>query len=144
MSANTYVVIARPDPQSAGRYLASCPDIPGWFATGGSPAEASAMGSEIVRGIVAERRANGGEVPAVNMHAVQVTVGTPVAARPPAMPAAPDARESEPKPSAPNSTLASIVARSREHRPTEGGDGESTSAPSLTQGRILKNNALDA
>ena len=139
MSATTYVVIARPDPQSAGRYLASCPDIPGWFATGGSPAEASAMGSEIVRGIVAERRANGGEVPAVNMHAVQVTVGAP-AARPSA---APDARESEPKPSSPNPTLASIVARSREHRPAEGGDGESTSAPSLTQGRILKNNPLD-
>ncbi len=70
----TYAIIIRADQHAADRYLASCPDIPGWFATGTSADEASSMASEIVRGIIAERRANGVALPEASVQATQVVV----------------------------------------------------------------------
>lgn len=139
MSTGTaYALIIRQDQHSVGRYLASCPGIPAWFATGTSAAEASSMGAEIVRGIVTDRRANGIDLPEVSVQTSQVVVG-PAGSTQPGSPPAPAASPSIPneaaKEATPNTTLASVVARSREPRAADGAVFMSSESPS---GRVLK------
>jgi predicted RNase H-like HicB family nuclease len=132
MATASYVLIVRPDPQADGRYVAVCPDIPGWYATGHSPAEASAMGAEIVRGIVSERRSSGAEVPAVHTQTVQVNV--PPAPAPQAPKPATSLSESEGF-----QALAAVVAESRGARRADAA-GQYAPTPDVRPGpgRVLK------
>lgn len=131
MSAS-YVLVVRPDPQAEGRYVAVCPDIPGWYATGTSPAEASAMGAEIVRGIVSERRSSGADVPPIQTQTVQVSV--PLAPAPRAPKPATSLSESEGF-----QALAAVVAESRGARRADTA-GQHAPTPDVRPGpgRVLK------
>jgi predicted RNase H-like HicB family nuclease len=132
MSASSYVLLVRPDAQHPDQYVALCPDIPGWFATGDSPSEASSRGAEIVRGILSERQANGTKLPAVRTQSVQVSATAP----PPAPEQNPMAALCE---SEGFQTLASVVAESRGLCRSEGGDGQPALVSSeVRPGRVLK------
>lgn len=139
----TYAVIIRADHHTDGRYLASCPDIPGWFATGASAEEASDAASEIVRGIVSERRTKGIAVPEVSVQTTQVVVdssgSSQTAASLVASAPSTDAEE-QAEENLPTTTLASIVARSREHHLLE--NDEDDQAVYLSSepipGRVMK------
>ena len=75
----TYVVLVQSDPTHPERYVASCPDLPGWTAAGASRAEAAARATEIVQ-LVAPARAARGEVGEPATAAVQVPVALHVGA----------------------------------------------------------------
>ena len=139
MPAASYVLIVRPDPQVDGRYVALCPDIPGWYATGSSPSEASTIGTEIIRGIVAERRANGTDIPAVHTQAVPVSVAAPPASATAASPSKPPPSLSE---SDGFQALASVVAETRGAFHAERNGSQHASASEVQPGRVLKSDRI--